>query len=322
VVPPCARTKIKPIRFLALIALVAVACGFGGFVIVVRVHDASTPTVKQADLESQTMGTYSDGVSAAGLQLIPDPSYTAAGLTPPEQRWTLDADPGRPSRGDISLVLLDNPGVWTLNVQRPVLVVIRLPSGAQLKDEQRKLRVPARTPGACASWFDGKTVGYVKGQVERSVSGPIAVTCQLPKIGHVVDLFFEVAFAWDDPTLHNAGYSRQSGAFRFETLLTLPTDIPVPGSVVLRPSDLQLSLPPGESLVDSFPGPDGGGIGTRRWMVNRSQEIEYIIENKAHRVWIQPTTETAVLLTGVLLGLLPAAWPRRTAENHAKPQRP
>lgn len=79
------------------------------------------------------------------------------------------------------------------------------------------------------------------------------------------------------------------------------------------PVKLQLALAQGDKLIEAFPGPTGGGLSEREWLMEGGfgGDVEYIIERTRDRAAVQPITELSLMLAGVAFGLLPSLWRRR-----------
>jgi hypothetical protein len=291
------------------------AASFAIGTLAVRFYDGRPATVEEWQIREQRIGVYADSKTVAALTPNPEPAFVRAGLKAPETRWSVEVEPGPVAHGKIELVLLNGPGVWHLDVTDPVQVTLALPNGAQLDDRNRTIR--ADSEGTCASWYDGKTVHYARPHVSRSTLGDVAVTCIVPAIGRVPNLMFEVPFHWPDHTRTAVGFGRHTSWAHAETIETYPSDIDLPGvdrreNQILMPLQLQLDLAQGDRLIDAFPGPSGGGLDQREWLVERlGGDIQYTIERARDRAWVQPMTELSLMLAGVAFGLLPSLWRRK-----------
>jgi hypothetical protein len=156
-------------------------------------------------------------------------------------------------------------------------------------------------------------------RVERSAAfGNVVVTCIVPAIGRVDNLFFEVPFRWPDLTRASAGFGRYTAWISFAVNENYPSDIELPDmkrheTRILEPVKLQLDLPQGDKLTEAFPGPTGGGLAQREWLIEGGfgGDVQYTIERARDRAWVQPITELSLMLAGVAFGLLPSLWRRR-----------
>lgn len=299
-------------------SIIAVAFGLGlcACSLWIRVSDSKYPQVSEYVLGDQRVGVYLDLTSRLALLLMPERNVLRSDL--PEDTWTMKLEPGKKVRATFLNVLLSSPGLEKLNVNDEVRVVFTLPPGANMIADKRTLR--ANSNGTCASWYDGKNVHYAFPAIQRSVFGTLAVTCAIPPIGQVQDLFFDIVFEWVDHTYVEGGYGRYGGGVRLDYLLSTPGDIHLPpprGLItdVLAPLEFVLVIPDGERLVESFPSPSGGRTGERRWKVGNGLDIEYSIERPSDRAWVQPAVDLTLLLGGVAFGLAPVFWRRTGAES-------
>jgi hypothetical protein len=82
---------------------------------------------------------------------------------------------------------------------------------------------------------------------------------------------------------------------------------------ILEPVKLQLALAQGDKLMEAFPGPTGGKLAQRDWLIEGGfgGDIQYTIERARDRAWVQPMTELSLMLSGVAFGLLPSLWRRK-----------
>lgn len=298
-------------QWLMLMTLAA-ALALTSVVAVVLVRDARPPTVSEDDIRGQGMGVYVDEPTRAALRYQVHPEAAALGVEAPEVTWNMTLRPGRRTHGQVTLIALGGePGYWSLDISVPLRVVFSLPQGARLEEQEPRLR--SGTPSStCASWVADEEVRTAAARVERSITEQLVVTCALPAIGAVRDLFLEVHFSWPDDTYQSAGYARSVGAVRFETFPSWATDIEAPyegdnDRFLLLPGEVQLRLPTGQRVTDSFPQPEGGGLGTRTWKIEQDRDIEYALESPQARLWVGPGTTLGLLAAGVLLGLLPVS---------------
>lgn len=234
----------------------------------------------------------------------------------PETRWSVEVQPGAEPHAKVELVILTGPGLWHLDVTDPIELTLALPKGAQLDNRDRTTR--ADSDDTCASWYDGKGVHYARPHTSHSAAfGDVAVTCIVPAIGRVHDLMFEIPFHWSDRTRTAVGFGRHTSWAHAETIENFPSDIGLPGvdrrdNRILMPLKLRIDLEQGDKLIDAFPGPSGGGLDQREWLVESlGGDIQYTIERAHDRAWVQPMTELSLMLAGVAFGLLPSLWRRR-----------
>jgi hypothetical protein len=318
VLPKAQRRRSWSAKF-QLPSIIAVGIGLGlcACSLWIRVSDSKYPQVREYALEDQRMGVYSDLTSRIALSL---PLEKNPGAHLPEPTWTMKLDPGKKVRATFRNVLLDSPGLQRLIINDEVRVVFTLPPGANMIDNKQPLRTNSK--GTCASWYDGKSVHYAFPSIQRSGFGSLVVTCTIPPIGQVQDLFFDITFEWVDRTYAEGSYGRYVGGVRLDYLVSTPSDIYLPpprglSTDVLMPLEFVLAIPDGERLVESFPSPSGGRIGERKWVVGDGQDvdIEYSIERPSDRAWIQPAVDLTLLLGGVAIGLAPAFRRPTRAEN-------
>jgi hypothetical protein len=308
----------------AIICLL-VALGFCATTLAVRLYDRGVPTIDEDILDDQMIGIFADARTISSLRFQLEPAAVGKGIQVPDDRWSLELRPGEMVHGTVTLVLLDSPGLWDLNITDAIEIVMRLPVGAELESPREPLRV--NSEGTCASWWDGSAVHYARPRVQRdNFGGEVVLTCVVPKVGQVSDLYFNFAFRWPDQTWTSAGFERHSGWMRF--VRSEPEAVPlgnidVPrvrgGSFRLsRPLELQLVLAEKEALLSAFPEPTGGALGKRQWMIDGSADIGYTIERPRERAWVQLITELSLLLAGVAFGLLPSVWRRRESNSATK----
>jgi hypothetical protein len=269
--------------------------------------DGQSPSLSDGALGNQHMGIYASDRLGSRAPFFPSP-FSQAGVIE-SVRWTLTIEPGVRARGSFSLVMLETSDK-PMRIATPVTVYFLMPPKADLVDPPARIRVGSRN--SCASWFDGTRTHYVKYSLQRSSYGDLVASCQIPRIAAAEDLFFELYFSWHDETYVRAGWGRARAGVRSQYFMPTPSDIRIshvePGEIeTLQPTNIVLRLPPGEKLVESFPGPNAGSVGTRSWYLGpTSGDLEYSVERPADRSFLQPTMDVTLLIAGVLFGLIPA----------------
>lgn len=282
--------------------------------------DNRSAALVDADLDRQSMGVFADGLTLANLSYVLKPEYSGTLASAPNLDWSLEVDPGKTSKGRFSLVALGGTEYWRFDVTSPLRVIFVLPADTRVLDE-RQLRVGSGARDSCASWYDGEAVRFAPMQQEQSELGTVVVTCDVPAVGEVESLFFELSFEWEDEALAAAGVGRTASGLRISSDAVLPSDIKAPragsprGFLVPAETRVQLQLAEGERLREAFPPPDGGRLGERSWHVTQGKDIEFEIERRADRAWVDPGVNLMLLLGGTLLGLVPALVRRRSPEG-------
>lgn len=297
-------------------SLVAVVIGFGLCTssLFIRISDGESPQVSENALDRQHLGVYLDVVSLVALSPLDGEGDRRSNAAFHENKWHLELQPGKKVRATFTKALLSDPKLWKISLSDEVRVIFTLPAGAVVIDNERSIRV--NSDGTCASWYDGRTVNYVKPSAQRSVFSDLVVICTVPPVGDIHDLIFQITFEWEDETYAEGGYGRYIGGVRFEFLENVPSDINLPvrrgtSTYFLAPLEFVLDIPNGTRLLESFPNPSSGRIGQRVWDVGQGLDVEYSVEQVSARAWVQPATELSLLLAGVAFGLAPSFWRRR-----------
>jgi hypothetical protein len=273
-------------------------------VVVIRMVDGRSPG---PGANAPTVGVYLTGNSSAQLSPIVSPELVGNGVRPRSSQWSVDIRPGEIATVRFVLVLLDAPGVWHYSINKPLQVVFILPDGSVPAMDRTTLADGAG--GRCAQWYDGRQVHVAYARSQRSATGGTYVTCDIPAVGRVKNLFLEYAATWKDWTRESIGFARSSSELTVPYVPQIPFDV----SIVRRSADstpvldsemsLELVMADGERLIDSFPSPSGGKRGERTWLLPQGGDIHYALERAAKRWWVQPALDIATILSGVLLGL-------------------
>ena len=276
-----------------------------------RVHDSSAPTLDNYALSNEDLGIYANYAEGSSSNVLPSQFHDTNDVPP--VRWTMLITPGERVMAKISLVLLDQPG-RPLNIKKPFKVIFSLPPGATEATDPSPLRVGS--DGSCASWFNGRHVGYAKPTIQRSYFGNVVETCSIPAVGKVQDLFFDLYLTWPDPVYADAGFGRHASALRLDYFLAVPSDVwpavPQGQFYTLQPINIRLQLNNGLRVVDSSRPPTDSGVDWREWYLGvTAGEFSYTVEDPRSRVFVQPLMDYGLLLAGVLLGLLPSVRRKR-----------
>ena len=270
-----------------------------------RLTDVKRASEFQGHSGQQLFGVATDVDGRIALDPKPTQTYAALGRTPPETRFSIDLYPGPVTTGRIVLVLFDGgPELWRLFSSKPATLLITLPPDAELTPS-RSLR--ADSDGTCASWYDGKSVHYANPTVKRSALGDQLVSCTIPPLRFVRDLFVELPFTWHKPLRARAGFGRVANVFQISPNLSVPGDIEAGllGPYVILPVDITLHLAKDQVLIDSYPTPSGGSHSARRWSFDSGGDLAFTLESPAQRAWVQPLIDGSLLIAGVFFGLLP-----------------
>ena len=302
-----------------MIVTITAAITFCLVTINVRLQDARSPIVSDAALDDQGIGVFIGTDSFVSLAPKPYAYFTNLGGETPELRWSIDLKPGPTNHARVSLVVFEGPELWQLDLASPVNVIFQIPDQARLLPDDQELRALPESFGACASWFDGDTTRYALPAVGRSALGDQLLTCSVPAVGQISDIFFEIAFEWEDETLSTVGYGRDTSWVRILDQYSWPSDIELPADgnrALTQPVEVRLTMDTEQRLLNAFPDPSGGGFSERRWLFERGGDLEYTLERPRRRTFIAPVAEISLLLAGVALGLLPSSWRQRPRGPH------
>ena len=306
-IQPASKRRQWP-AFSALLAGLLLA----GVSLFLRVADTDDSGLSGSDLNDQQIGVFADVDALVGLGVVLNSSASAVGTKQPDQRFRIELYPAGTTAGVISYIQLADPEIWTIDVTRPIHLIVMLPNGATLTDDHRSLIVGTGLPSACASWFSAGKSHVARSVLHHDVDGTPFVTCDIPAFGSAESLAVEIPFEWKNALWRRVGFGRVASSVRLadhypfgdETYASQPPLIP-------EHVALQLDLPPGDNLADSFPSPTSGGHSDRVWDSDAGEDIDYTMERPVSRVWVQPAIDLSLLLAGVMLGLIPALWRRK-----------
>lgn len=300
-------------RWLPFVACLVLAAGLLLVTLQVRTAEAAVPMTPNDDqISDNVLGVYGDGATMAALSPDPDASPATTNAVPESiGRWNLTIEPGlATTTGRLTLVLLDAPGLWRVNVNRSALVTMQLPRGSTVDNSGTSL---TGGKGACAAWWDGKVFHTVDPEVRHNADGATVVSCSIPQVGEVPQVFFDLRFRWNDEHKAPAGIGRTGAWLRFEAVEPV-SDLMPPfrdegSSRVAMP--LRVSLATGEDAVlsSSFPPPAEGRLGERSWSIGSGGlDLQYVLEYPRRRTWVTPVVDLSLLGSGGFFGLLPAAF--------------
>jgi hypothetical protein len=265
--------------------------------------------VNASELGLNTFGVFTD--VATRLAVSPNVDLRSyPDLEPPDATFSLRVTPGDPWKGEFTLVVLDSPPYWTLDLGDPSSFVFILPHGAKLIGDADSSLI-ADPPGACASWYDGELVRTAQPHIVPDPFETIAL-CEVPAAGSVQQLFVHLRFEWENQVVAEGAVGQQHSALRVAGgQLIEPDALSRIGPRLAENLKVNLNLQEGYRLVHSYPTPTGGGLEERTWMTSgHTTELDFTIERPRCRVWVQPALDGTLLGAGVLLGMLHSLWRR------------
>ena len=313
----CGRRIVGTGRQWRMLVFLAIGVIFAVVTIVLRWADAGQPVVSDAEPGNTQIGVFTNPDDRAVFEMTPSALSLATGVQIPQYRFSVDIKPGAQAYGRISLVLGDHD-LGNLSVDRPLTVLFNLPEGAELTDWQdRGVAVEPPMPHPCASWWNGEDRFAAPASLQRNDFGTTLVTCQVPKVGDVSDLYLDVQFMWHDQLRHSAGFGRVSSSVRISSNLDTSSAMTVADVGLAVADRVELNLLPaaGERLTETFPQPSGGQHNERSWLFDFGGIVDYTIERPRARIWVQPAIDGFLLLAGAMFGIAPTAWRKRPEED-------
>ncbi|MFI1996751.1 hypothetical protein [Actinoplanes sp. NPDC020271] len=279
--------------------------------VTLRWEDAGQPAVSSNALDHNQLGVFTNINDRVVLATDRSAESRRLGIEPPEYRFAAVIKPGTRAYGQYRLVRLNNPGLWRLSIDRPLTILFTLPHDAELADWSRRgVTVDPPMAHSCASWWTGKERAEASAELRRDAFGHTMVTCTVPAVGDVGDLDIDVQFTWPDTLRRSAGLARNSSAIQVARSPAIPNDggAAVQGLFAADKIDVQMQIGTEERLADAFPQPVGGTHNERTWSFEIGGDLDYTIERPRERIWLQPTIDGCLLLSGAMFGIAPAAW--------------
>lgn len=294
--------------------LLALSLGFGllGATLVIKHMDA--PAIENIDSQAvPEFGIYSDASGFDAFNEYPDGVEHSLG------NWSVSAIPGEPWKVTVSWLRFASED-FPINVAEPKSVLIKLPQGARIVEGVTVLKY---RDGACATWNDEEGSGTVTPEVVVSdANSAVWVTCTIPAVGQVQSLVSEMTFEWNSPVRGSSGIGRMRDAISFPPFSwgasnlsqNFSENVILPETAALQPFTFTINSKNNQKIVEVFPDPEDGGVGQRSWAFSYKDsdpEIEFVTQSEGDRVWINPVTDTLLLLGGTALGLVTAFWRKK-----------
>lgn len=215
-----------------------------------------------------------------------------------------------------SLLLLSGGSSYELDIDKPLTIVAILPRGARWGTKKSDIMPDGLN---CASWYDGHEVKLAHPTLHKAYDGTVALICKVPAVGKVRQLTFDLRFQFRDGVHEDIGFGRTQSGLRIDSSWMPDANLSDEGLTYMlrQPVEVELQLPAGAGLSESFPEPTGGSTGVRSWRIGRDvasfagndidgEDITFRLEEPQRRVWIQPAIDLSLLLAGVMFGLAPS----------------